>query len=317
MVLTAVGLAFAVVNGSNDGAALVAANLKAAAVPPAAAVAGFAVALGAVPALLGLRVASTLAEGLVPAGPDQRRAVMVVAIVAALAVVAVLNASGLPTSLTLAVVGGLVGAGVGLGLPVTWGLVALTAVLGVAAPIAGGLLGAVLRRIPLAVQRRRDRGDRPDGLRAGVLVLQAMAYGANDGQKIYAVLVVGAVSSAAADVPGWQYVAVPVLFSVGTIIGLRRAARALGGSGVLRARPDEETVAALSSAVAVLATAAVGIPVSMTQSVAGALIGSGMTQGTRRVRWRAAARLALAWVLTLPSAGLLALALGALAGASS
>lgn len=311
MILTMVGLAFAVVNGTNDGAALVAANLKAAAVVPAVGVVAFAFALGAVPALFGLGVASTLANGLVQAGAGQRRTLMVVAVLAALVVVAFLNASGMPTSLTLALVGGLVGAGIGLGLPVEWGLVALTGLLGLAAPFAGGLLGAALRRTPF-VREREGHRRASETVRASVVVLQAVAYGANDGQKIYAVAGVVALSSAAARVPGWHFVALPTLFAVGTALGVRRAVRTLGASGVLRARPAEETVAALSSSVAVLATAAVGIPVSMTQSVAGALIGTGMTSGTRRIRWRAAARLMLAWLLTLPSVGLLASALAVL-----
>lgn len=60
--------------------------------------------------------------------------------------------------------------------------------------------------------------------------------------------------------------------------------------------------AQLGGAAAVLSSAAVGVPVSMTQAVAGALVGTGLLRGRRQVRWRVAGQLALAWIVTLPSA---------------
>lgn len=60
--------------------------------------------------------------------------------------------------------------------------------------------------------------------------------------------------------------------------------------------------AQLGAAVAVLSSAALGVPVSMTQAVAGGLVGTGMLRGRRQVRWRVAGQLGLAWVLTLPAA---------------
>jgi inorganic phosphate transporter, PiT family len=67
----------------------------------------------------------------------------------------------------------------------------------------------------------------------------------------------------------------------------------------------------------VLGTGAVGAPVSMTQAVAGGLVGAGGTRGWSRVRWRAAAQLGVAWVLTLPTAfGAAALTTGLLGWAT-
>lgn len=312
MLLTLVGLGFAVLNGTNDGGALVAASLKAPGIRPAVGIAMFGVALGIVPFVLGLRVASTLAGGLVPADAEGQRVLMLLAVAASLAVVGVLNLRGLPTSLTLALVGGLVGAGVGRGATVAWGLVLLTAAAGVATPMLGGMLGAVLRNVPL-LAARRHRLERRHAVRAHTVsfTLQAIAYAANDGQKMYAVLAAGTLATAAAGTPPWHFGAVPALFMVGAVLGVRRAARTLGAAGVLRARPSDEVAAELSSAVAVLGSAAVGIPVSMTQAVAGSLIGTGVMRGARRVRWRAAARLAMAWVLTLPTSAALGAAFAA------
>jgi inorganic phosphate transporter, PiT family len=311
VLLTAVGLGFAVLNGTNDGGALVAASLKAPGIRPAVGIVAFGVALGVVPVVFGLRVATTLAGGLVPSDAEGQRLLMLMAVAASLAVVGLLNVKGLPTSLTLALVGGLVGAGIGSGAEVSWGLVLLTAAAGIVTPLLGGLLGAVLRNVPLLAARRGV--ERRHAARAHTVsfALQAIAYAANDGQKMYAVLAAGTLATAAAATPAWHFVAVPTLFSVGAVLGVRRAARTLGGAGVLRARPSDEVAAELSSAVAVLGSAGVGIPVSMTQAVAGSLIGTGVMRGAKRVRWRAAARLALAWVLTLPSSAALGAGLGA------
>lgn len=304
MLLNVIGLGFALINGTNDGATLVATSLKAPGIRPALAIGILAAALGLVPALFGLRVAGTIAGGLVPAGPGQQRELMVLAVVAALGVVVLLNAKGLPTSLTLALVGGLVGAGLGRGLDVAWPVVGVTAAVGVAAPVLGALLGRALSASPLLL---RDRWA-TRRLRGGHWVsftLQAIAYASNDGQKIYAVLAAGALAAAAGpSVPIWQLVVVPALFAIGAVVTMRRAARTLGAGGILRTRPRDEVAAELSAATAVLGSAAVGIPVSMTQAVAASLIGAGMTRGTRQVRWRAAARLALAWALTLPSSAI-------------
>lgn len=314
MLLTALGLGFAVLNGSNDGGALLAATLKAPGIRPIVALTLLAVALATVPALLGLRVAATLAGGLVPASAGQQRLLMGLALVAALVVVGALNLKGLPTSLTLALVGGLVGAGLGTGEQVAWGLVGITALVGAASPLLGGALALFLRSSPLLGPRRQYGPGWLHIVHWLSFALQAVAYAANDGQKMYAVLAAGTLGAAAAGgVPAWHLLAVPPLFALGAVLGVRRAARTLGGGGVLRTRPRDEVGAELSSAVVVLGSAAGGIPVSMTQAVAGSLIGAGMTKGTRRVRWRAAARLALAWVLTLPTSAALGAALGAAA----
>ncbi len=66
--------------------------------------------------------------------------------------------------------------------------------------------------------------------------------------------------------------------------------------------------AELASGTAVLGCAALGSPVSMTQTIAGALIGAGMTGSSGRVRWHTTLKIVLAWMLTLPVSGLLAAA---------
>lgn len=90
-----------------------------------------------------------------------------------------------------------------------------------------------------------------------------------------------------------------VLFGLGALLGLPRAAASLG-SGIVPLRPLDTVTAEFAAAVAVLGSAALGFPVSMTQSVAGGLFGAGLGRGARRVRWRQAGRIGVAWLVTLP-----------------
>ncbi|QBI20191.1 inorganic phosphate transporter [Egibacter rhizosphaerae] len=310
LVFLVAALGFVVLNGVNDGGALVAASLKTPVLRPLTVIGLICATLALVPALGAAAVAGTLADGLVPADPSTRRTLLAAGLAACLLVVGLLNRRGLPTSLTLALVGGVVGAGVGAGESVEWSRVGVVVLVGIAAPFVGGALGLALRGLG-AIPRSRVRS-------AHVVTVagQALAYAANDGQKTYAAMAAATLAPVGAGVapPVWMLVVVPVLFGVGAALGVRRARGTLAGGGVLRTRPRDEVAAEAASAVAVLGSSAVGAPVSMTQSIVGSLVGAGLTRGRRHVRWRAAGRLVLAWVLTLPSSALAGVVLGAMLG---
>ncbi|GAA3243080.1 inorganic phosphate transporter [Actinocorallia longicatena] len=280
-----VAIVFALVTGANDGGALLTNGLKLAVPRVWVLLTTLTVCVVAVPAFLTTAVASTFTDRLVSfASPVP----VAVGVCSALAVVLVLTRAGRPTSLTLATVGGLTGAGIGAGLPVSYGWVGYVLAVGLAAPLAGGLLAApVVRMLNL------------DGLR-GAHVLgflgQCLAYAANDGQKMLAVFLITAGSHL------WVTPLIGLLFAIGALYGLPRTGALLGGR-LLAVRPVHAVAAEVSSAGAVLGSAALGAPVSMTQSMAGGLIGAG---GAGRVRWEAASRLVLAWMLTLPGAVALA-----------
>lgn len=302
--LTALALVFAVINGVNDGGAMIAASLKAPGLRIITAVVVLGVALVVTPLVLGTAVASTLATGLVEAPEDARAGLLAAGTIAAIGVVAVLSTRGLPTSLTLAVVGGIIGAGLGGGLDVVWDMVARVIAIGLAAPAVGALAGAALAHWPLWLSGGRGQVRRLGPAHVAGFTVKSIAYAANDGQKMFALLGAAAAAGAADDPTPLQLMAIAALFTLGTLVGLRPAARTLGG-GMLRGSPRDEITAELSASGAVLVGAALGTPVSMIQAVSGALIGTGVNRGYRQVRWHAAARLALAWVLTLPSSALL------------
>lgn len=168
-------------------------------------------------------------------------------------------------------------------------------VIGLAAPAAGGVLAVLLARVVGSVLAVAGQGSLVWLHRLATLA-QAVAYAANDGQKIFAVVVV-----TAAGVTAPVLVVVALLFAVGAVLGLTTAAETLGGQ-MLRAGPREEAAAQLAASAAVLGSAVLGAPVSMTQAVSGGLIGTGLQRGLRQVRWRIAGQLLVAWVITLPSA---------------
>ncbi|MER7505755.1 inorganic phosphate transporter [Nonomuraea pusilla] len=297
VVLVVVAGLFAVVTGVNDGGALLATGLKLPAVKPAVGILLIGVVVAAVP-LVTFQVARTFATRLAAFDQPGAQTAMVVAVVGALAVVAVLNARGRPTSLTLAVVGGITGAGLGWGLPVSSGSVGLVLLFGVAAPIAGGLLAWVLVRVLVIVTTPRGL---PRWHWAGFL-LQTIAYGANDGQKMLAVFMIALGLTR----PTLAYTSlVAVLFALGAMYGLPKAGRSLSRELIVF-RPAHGVAAELAGGTAVAACSAVGMPVSMTQAIAGGLIGAGVAQGSGRVRWFAAVKIAVAWLLTLPASGVLA-----------
>ncbi|MGW4470986.1 anion permease [Nonomuraea sp. NPDC004354] len=292
---------FAVVSGMNDGGALLATGLKLPAVRPVVGVLTLVLLTGAVP-LVSQHVAQTFATRLASfEGPDASRA-MIVAVLSAIAVVLALSHYGQPTSLTLAIVGGLTGAGLGAGLQVSAASVTLVLAVGMLAPFAGALAGWVVIRLLVLLTDAR-------GLRrwhwAGFL-LQCVAYAANDGQKMLAVFLIALGTSG----PPVSFTAA-LLFGLGTVYGMPKAGRTLSRE-IIVSRPLHGVTAELASGATVIGCAAAGMPVSMTQAIAGGLIGAGVAQGSGRVRWYAAVKIVLAWILTLPAAGLLA-ALTALA----
>jgi inorganic phosphate transporter, PiT family len=312
--LLAVAVAFAVVNGVNDGGALLAVGLDVRTLRPLTAMVWLAAAVVLAPALLGTAVATTLASRLVPFEGTDGPVALLVAVVTAVVVTWSLAARGLPTSLTLAVVGAIAGAGVGAALPVTWRTVGGVLLLAALAPILGSGLGWLATRLVGASTSPRPLDQRTGRWHLGAFALQCLAYGLNDGQKMLAVLAVaastasgGAAVTSGAEVPvvTWQLATVGVAFLLGTAIGLPRVAPTLGG-GVAAVRPHEAVTTELSSATVVLATGLVGSPVSMTQVVSGALVGAGVTRGYSRVRWNEVLRLVGAWVVTLPAAFLVA-----------
>jgi inorganic phosphate transporter, PiT family len=316
LAFAAVAVLFVLVSGANDGSTLIGLGLRFPQAPGWLAAVLLLTVLFAAPYVLGVAVARTFTEGLAGLDSSSGARVFLAGVVIALTVVAALTWKGLPTSLTLAVIGGISGAGLGAGLPVSWASLAAILAIGVGAPlislVLGYLLGALARRVPS--YRRMSRLVLVAHLLA--YAAQCVAYAVNDGQKMIAVVSValyvgrdGLGGVGAVDVPpGWM-AALAVLFLAGSLTSLNRVGERLG-RGLVITRPLHVVSAEAAATGAVLGSSVLGSPVSMTQSITAGVVGVAASEGSRRVRWQGVLNVGTAWLVTLPSSAVL----GCLAG---
>ncbi|MBX5447789.1 MAG: inorganic phosphate transporter [Acidothermus cellulolyticus] len=310
----AIAALFAAVTGANDGAAIVASGLRVSLLRPLSALLVVVGGVLTAPLIFGTEVAATLSHRLVAFQTDGGRLAFALALLAALLVVAFLTTTGRPTSLTVALIGGIAGAGLGYGLPVAWGTVGRVLLFGILSPICAGLAGLVLARLLHHVPPLQHM---PLVTRAGTAlgyVLLALAYGANDGQKMLAVFAIAGNAGGAVHTGGRTLALIGLCFVAGAALSLPRLASRLGAD-LLRVRPLHAITAQAASAAAAFGSAVGHAPVSMTQSLTASLVGAGVSEGSRRVRWRAVSRLAMAWVVTLPASIAVASAVTAFARA--
>lgn len=292
---------FAVVTGANDGASLIATNLSSKAMRPLVALGVLVVAVMIGPFILGTAVATTLARGLVGFNASGGQEALVLAVVVAIGVMIVLARLGLPSSVTQALTGAIIGIGIGRNLPVDGGVVGKVLLVLILAPVVAGGLGLVFAAL---LERLRPRADMRGHLRrlhAASFLCQCVAYAGNDSQKMMAIFAVafGAVSTTVQVVAPVQ-VAIGILFCLGTLMGVSGLGNRVGR--LLPIRPLNAISAGFGSSVAVFGSALLGSPVSMAQSSAAALVGSETHLATyRRVRLEQAIRILSTWVTTLPT----------------
>ena len=314
LILLVAALLFAVVTGANDGASLIATNLSSKAVSPLGALCALALAVTAGPLIVGTAVATTFARGLVSFGAQGGESALLIAVFVAMALVMAISRLGLPTSVTQATLGAIVGVGVGRGLPVAWDSVGRALLVFALAPLAAGLLASLVARGFAVVRVSRPARSQMRALHAASFGAQCLGYAANDAQKMVAVMAIatGAVGVGVAARLDTQAL-IGLCFFGGTLLGISRLGVRLG-TQLMPVRPMNAISAGFASSAAVLASAAIGSPVSMAQSSSAALIGSEFVlESYRRVRWNQAARIAAVWVTTLPTA----IVVAALAGAAT
>lgn len=304
LALLLAAVVFAVMNGANDGSTLVSNAMRVPSISPLVASVIVAVAVGMFPLVVGTQVATTLSHRLVPLGGTQGTVLMLIAVCVTIVLVIFFTRLGLPTSLTLALIGAIIGAGVGAGAEVSWSTVGLVLLLGVCAPLVGGVLGwgitRSMRSLRVGIRSASVIGHTHRVAFAG----QSLAYAMNDGQKSIAVVVV-ALSALGQGLRWWHLPCLGVLFWIGTLLRLRRVSQTIG-AGFMRVRPWHAVSAEIATTGAVFGSSLLGAPVSMSQTLASALVGSGASEGAHRVRWRMVLNLGLVWVITLPFAALAA-----------
>jgi inorganic phosphate transporter, PiT family len=225
---------------------------------------------------------------------------------------------GLPTSSSHAIIGGFAGAGVakaGFGV-LNAASLEKTILFIVLSPLFGMVLGFLLMLANLWLFRRATPA-RVDSLFRRLQLLSAAAFslghGGNDAQKtmgIISALLVGAgylhlEADGDLPVPPWVVVAAYSAISLGTLVGGWRIVKTLG-QRITALKPvggfSAETAAACSLYLATF----LGVPVSTTHTITGAIVGVGATRRLSAVRWGVAGRIVWAWVLTIPAAAVMA-----------
>jgi len=302
IVLVILALAAALVSGSNDGATLVALNTRTTTIAPlrAMVVLAFFVAVG--PMIVGTAVASTVAHGLVAFEKSGGELAFIVAIACALIVVFVLSHRGLPTSVTLAITGSIVGAGIGFALPVHWGVVVAVLLAGVVAPLSAALVAYVLTDI----EQRLRPPELPRRFRKTAewfgFLLQSFAYGTNDAEKLVAILAVAlGIASNGVKISILGQIGVAILFIPGILLSVRQVAARVA-ERITHVRSDTAIEVTVCAAGVVLLSSLLGYPISSTQAATAALVGVGARTAPRQVQWSQIGRVGVAWLVTLPLA---------------
>lgn len=223
---------------------------------------------------------------------------------------------GIPSSSSHALFGGLIGAGLAaLGTSgVNWsGVIGKVIVPALAAPFIAGLVAACGTWIVYRLTRNVVKKRREDGFRWGQIAtasLVALAHGTNDAQKTMGVIALALITTGhlTGDVkenglPFWVIASCALAIGLGTYIGGWRVIRTLG-KGLVEIESPQGLAAEASSAAIILSSSAAGMALSTTHVATGSILGSGVGKPGAQVRWAVAGRMAAAWLITLPAAGL-------------
>lgn len=311
--LIVVALLFDFLNGLHDAANSIATVVSTRVLRPRVAVLWAAFFNFIAFAVFGLHVAQTLGTGIVdPAAVDARL------VFAALAGAIVWNVLtwwlGLPSSSSHALIGGLVGAGAakgGFGI-VVWDGLGKT----VAGIVLSPLLGFVLAQALAAIVAWLARGATPYVIDRRFRVLQlasaalySLGHGGNDAQKTMGIIAVLLFAQgylgATFYVPLWVVLVCQAAMALGTMLGGWRIVRTMG-SRITHIRPVQGFCAETGGALTLFLATGLGVPVSTTHTISGAIIGVGAARRRAAVRWRIAANIVVAWIVTIPAAALVA-----------
>jgi PiT family inorganic phosphate transporter len=315
--IVAVALIFDFFNGFHDAANSVATIVSTRVLTPGKAVIWAAFFNFVAAFFFPLNVAKTIGKGLIhPTAVTEY--VILAGLVGAIAWDIITWYYGLPTSSSHALIGGYAGAAVaklGFGVVIYRGWTK-TLVSMFISPIVGLILGLVLMTA-VAWTFRRLLPSRVDKyFRKLQLVsagLYSLGHGGNDAQKtmgIIAMLVFTyekSVGHAPADihVSLWMILACHAAIALGTLSGGWRIVRTMG-SKITKLTPVGGFCAETSAALTLFANSYLGIPVSTTHTITGAIVGVGSTQRLSAVRWGVATRIVWAWLLTIPMSALMA-----------
>jgi PiT family inorganic phosphate transporter len=311
LISIALALAFAFLNGVHDSSNVVATMISSRAFSPRVALGTTALANFAGPFVFGVAVADTIGNEIVSS-----HAINTTVILAALLSAILWDLAtwylGFPSSSSHALVGGILGAVV---LGAGWSAIELEGLEKVlialfSSPVIGFLMGFILLRVVLALSWRASPRVNLFFKQSQIVtgIALALSHGTNDSQKTMGVMALALVTAGYLKVftiPIWVILVCAAMIGLGTAIGGWRLIRTLGGK-IYKIRPVDGFNAQLTSASVIIGASLLGGPVSTTQVVSSAIMGTGTAQRASKVRWGVAQDIAVAWLLTIPASALAA-----------
>ena len=309
-----VALAFDFMNGMHDSANAIATVVSTRVLKPAQAVLWAGFFNFAAFFVFHSSVANTIGKGII--SPDLvDNAVVFGALVGALAWNVITWRVGIPSSSSHALVGGIVGAGVAKGgtNAIVWSGLSKTIYAIVLSPFTGFLI-AVLLMILMSWLFVKSNPQWADSVaRKMQLVssaLYSLGHGSNDAQKtagIIAVLLYSNHVYKEFTVPSWAIFACYLTMGVGTMLGGWRIVHTMG-SKITKLSPMQGACANTAGAITLFMATGLGIPVSTTHTITGAIVGAGTARRVSAVRWGIASSIVWAWLITMPAAAIIAAA---------
>jgi PiT family inorganic phosphate transporter len=261
----------------------------------------------------GLHVAETIGRGIVSADIVTPQVVFA-ALVGAIAWNIITWLYGIPSSSSHALIGGLVGGAVAKAgsVAIVWAGLLKTVAAIVLSPLTGFVLALVLiltvswifvRQTPFAV----DSTFRT--LQFVSASLYSLGHGGNDAQKTMGIIAVLLYSQGILGgefyVPFWVVISCQAMLALGTLFGGWRIVHTMG-SKITRLNPMQGFCAETGGAITLFGATWLGIPVSTTHTITGAIVGVGAARRVSAVRWGIAGSIVIAWVITMPCTALIA-----------
>ena len=313
ILLVLLALVFDFMNGFHDAANAIATVVSTGVLKPQQAVALAAFFNVAAIFIFQLKVATTVGKGIVdPSIVDPH--LIFGALVGAIAWNIITWYYGIPSSSSHALIGGLVGAGIAkAGLdPLMWAGIAKTVAFIFIAPTLGFILGGIFWVIVSwlcngMTPRKVDRWFRRIQLLS--CSMYSLGHGGNDAQKTIGIIwllliATGYMSQNDSMPPIWVIVSCYLAMGMGTLFGGWRIVKTMGQK-ITKLRPVGGACAEMSGAFSLFFASSLGVPVSTTHTITGAIVGVGAARGPSKVRWGVTGSIVWAWVLTIPASAVI------------
>jgi inorganic phosphate transporter, PiT family len=306
--LVALALVFDFLNGFHDAANSIATVVSTGVLRPYQAVAWAAFFNFVAVLIFELKVAATVGKGIIaPEFVDAH--VIFGALIGAIAWNLITWYYGIPSSSSHALIGGMIGAAMAKAgtEPLLAPGILKTTVFIVVSPLLGMLLGGLLMVLVSwlffrSSTRRVDRWFR--GLQLVSSALYSIGHGSNDAQKTMGIiwlLLISAGVTTREHLPFWVIISCYVTIALGTLFGGWRIVKTMGQK-ITKLRPVGGFSAETGGAITLFTASSLGVPVSTTHTITGAIIGVGAAQRASAVRWGVAGSIVIAWIITIPAA---------------